>query len=239
MSQEHALAAPLADKPLAWVAVTLLAYAWGESLHRRSGSHPLVNPMLFAIVLIGGGLALLRVDYNAYAAGGRLLYLLLAPATVALAVPMSRHLAVARSHGPALLASVACGSALRVGRDDRPRPSARRVAPDPARARAALHDHGRLGRDRAPDPRPGSAHGRRHGDHGHPRGHVWHEPAGVALCPRPPCDRAGHGHRLSRPGRRTVARDQRDRRGVRRLRSRRQRLALGGRPAAPVPRRGG
>ena len=66
------------------------------------------------------------IDYDTYAAGRRLLYLLLAPATVALAVPMSRHVAVARDCGPALLVAVACGSgcglAVTIGVASGPRP---------------------------------------------------------------------------------------------------------------------
>lgn len=107
----HALGASVAATPLAWAGLTLLAFAAGEAAHRRSGASPLVNPILIAVALIGGTLALLGIDYETYLTGGRLLQLLLPAATVALAVPMARHISLARGRVGALLAGVICGSA--------------------------------------------------------------------------------------------------------------------------------
>lgn len=105
-----AAVAAVLEQPLLWLALTLLAYASGDWAARRSGSHPLVNPVLVAVALLGGALLLLGVRYETYATGGGLLTLFLPAATVALAPAMARHLPVARGCLGALLGGLLCGS---------------------------------------------------------------------------------------------------------------------------------
>lgn len=89
---------------------------------RRTGAAaptPWSTRSLIAVALIGGMLALLGIDYETYLSGGRLLQDPLPAATAALAVPMARHISLARGRVGALLAGViggsACGLAVTIG----------------------------------------------------------------------------------------------------------------------------
>jgi len=87
-----ALWAPLAAAPLLWIVVTLGAYAGGRRLQARLGGSPLVNPVLVAMLLVGGLLLATGAPYATYFRGAQLINFLLGPATVALAVPLARNL---------------------------------------------------------------------------------------------------------------------------------------------------
>src|SRR5690606_5940056 len=52
--------------PVFGVALTLAAYQVGRWAWHRSGNRPWVNPVLVAVVLIGGLLALLDIEYDEY-----------------------------------------------------------------------------------------------------------------------------------------------------------------------------
>ncbi len=79
------------SSPLAAVVATLLAYRLGLGVRRMSGGHALAQPVLVAIVTLGLGLWVLDIDYQTYLEGGDLIAFFLGPATVALAVPLYRH----------------------------------------------------------------------------------------------------------------------------------------------------
>ncbi|MDT0200733.1 LrgB family protein [Nocardioides sp. AE5] len=81
----------LRTSPLTGVFLTLLGYRIGRELKRLSGDHPLVQPVLVAILLIGPALWLLDIDYEQYLIGGSVIAFFLGPATVALAVPLHRQ----------------------------------------------------------------------------------------------------------------------------------------------------
>jgi predicted murein hydrolase (TIGR00659 family) len=104
----------LAASPLLWLTVTLLAWLAATALSRRAG-HPAVNPVLIAIVLVGGTLLVTGTPYPIYFAGAQFVHFLLGPATVALAVPLVRHRQLLRENllpmilsliGGAIVASV-------------------------------------------------------------------------------------------------------------------------------------
>lgn len=105
-------------EPLLWLTATLIAYGIGDGLYRAAGRRPYVNPVLIAVILLAGILALTDTPYATYFEGAKFVHFMLGPATVALAVPLFTNLArVRRSAIPmlaALLASslVAIGSAL-------------------------------------------------------------------------------------------------------------------------------
>lgn len=84
----HALTAALADTPLPWLVLTLLAYLGALALYRRSGAHPLLIPVFTAVVFIVAVLMATGTPYATYRDGVSLLSLLIGPATVALAVPL-------------------------------------------------------------------------------------------------------------------------------------------------------
>lgn len=106
--QDFALWVYLTRTPLLWLTVTLIAYALADALSARLGRHPLANPVLMSVVLVGGLLVGSGTDYATYFAGAQFVHFLLGPATVALALPLWENRAlVARSALPMLAALVA------------------------------------------------------------------------------------------------------------------------------------
>jgi putative effector of murein hydrolase len=87
---------PLATAPLLWLAVTVVAYAFGQAAQRASRGSPLANPVLIAIVIVAILLEITHTAYATYFAGAQFIHFLLGPATVALAVPLARNLSHVR-----------------------------------------------------------------------------------------------------------------------------------------------
>lgn len=104
----------LLDQPLLWLVVTLGAYRLGLWLRDRTGAHPLAQPVLVAIVLVGTLVVLADVDYASYADDTALITFVLGPATVALAVPLHRQLARLRGFVLPLLTAVTAGAVVSV-----------------------------------------------------------------------------------------------------------------------------
>lgn len=82
------LAKKLAQHPLFWIGVTLLAWQIGVWCHRRSGQHILIQPILIALLLTAVAVTFVDVPFDDYYADTRPIHLLLGPVTVALAVPL-------------------------------------------------------------------------------------------------------------------------------------------------------
>jgi predicted murein hydrolase (TIGR00659 family) len=101
----------LAREPLAALTATLLAWLAAVRLHALAGGHPLVNPVLVAVALLAGGLLAGGVAYQDYFAGAQFVHFLLGPATVALAVPLYRQVALIRRSAAAAVAAVVAGGA--------------------------------------------------------------------------------------------------------------------------------
>lgn len=78
----------LSQSPLLWLTVTLSTYAVADAVSQRTGRHPLANPVLHSVWLIGAFLLLTKTSYTSYFAGAQFVHFLLGPATVALAVPL-------------------------------------------------------------------------------------------------------------------------------------------------------
>ncbi len=100
----------LAASPLFWLTATLAAYALADWLSQRAGRHPLVNPVLIAILLLSALLVATRTPYESYFQGAQFVHFLLGPATVALAVPLHRHWATVRKALLPILAALVAGS---------------------------------------------------------------------------------------------------------------------------------
>ncbi|MBY6106806.1 LrgB family protein [Ferrimonas balearica] len=116
------MSAVVLSHPVFCLMLTLLVFACGQWLFERSGRHPLLNPVAFAILTLIALLVALDIPYSRYFADTQMIHLLLGPATVALAVPLYRQ----REHvlrlwlpiGLAILASVLISyfSAVQLGR---------------------------------------------------------------------------------------------------------------------------
>ena len=81
----------LSRSPLLWLTLTLLAYQAATIVHRRSGGHPLANPVLIAVAMLVLLLSVSGTDYATYFSGAQFIHFLLGPATVALAIPLYTH----------------------------------------------------------------------------------------------------------------------------------------------------
>lgn len=94
---------------MTWVAVTLLAFALGVVAQARVRS-PLANPTLVATLVVAAALLASRVPYEAYLRDVQGLQSLLAPAVVALAVPLYRLRALLAREWPALAVGGVAGT---------------------------------------------------------------------------------------------------------------------------------
>ncbi|HMW77337.1 MAG TPA: LrgB family protein [Rhodocyclaceae bacterium] len=112
----------LAASPLLGLTVTLLAYQGGLWLYRRSGMHPLANPVLLAVAVLVALLLLTGTPYATYFEGAQFVHFLLGPATVALAVPLHAQIRRVRALALPIAAGLLAGgltaalSAVAVGR---------------------------------------------------------------------------------------------------------------------------
>ncbi|CAM3334838.1 LrgB family protein [Nocardioides dubius] len=111
MSEIHEL---LRTSPLAGVLLTLVGYRIGCEVKRLSGGHPLAQPVLIAVLIIGPLLWALDVDYDEYLTGASVIAFFLGPATVALAVPLYRQAAHLRSLLVPMLVAIPIGTVVAV-----------------------------------------------------------------------------------------------------------------------------
>src|ERR1700739_1669868 len=88
----HLLWTPWAPRRLLWLTVTLAAYLVGRQVQRLCRGAAFASPVLIAIVIVAGIVLATGTPYATYFAGARFSRFLLGPATVALAVPLTRNL---------------------------------------------------------------------------------------------------------------------------------------------------
>ena len=108
------LLSELSTSPLLYLGLTCAIYAATLEVNRRSGSHPLANPVLLSVSSLITFLWFAGIDYQHYFANVQLIHFLLGPATVALAVPLFRHRQKVRQAALPIFAGVICGSAASV-----------------------------------------------------------------------------------------------------------------------------
>ncbi|WP_237067850.1 LrgB family protein [Microbulbifer guangxiensis] len=100
----------LASTPFV-LALNLVAFLLGLALYRRTGT-PLLHPIVGASAFTAACLWLLQIPYDHYQDASGLLYALLGPAVVALAVPLRQNLPIVRRAAWPLLVTLAVGAAL-------------------------------------------------------------------------------------------------------------------------------
>jgi predicted murein hydrolase (TIGR00659 family) len=100
----------LSQSPLLWLSVTLLVYAIADAVSIRTHRHPLANPVLHSMWIIGAFLRLTDTSYTTYFGGAQFVHFLLGPATVALAVPLYENRKVVASAILPMLVALAAGS---------------------------------------------------------------------------------------------------------------------------------
>ncbi|MBQ2119383.1 MAG: LrgB family protein [Peptococcaceae bacterium] len=95
--------------PYFGVIATIFAYQAGVSIQKKV-KHPLANPILIAVLLICTLLVIMDIPLEAYQEGGNLIYLFLAPATAALAVPIYKNWQILRLNWKPIIAGTMAGS---------------------------------------------------------------------------------------------------------------------------------
>ena len=100
----------LSASPLLGLTLTIGAYSCAHAISARCGFSPLANPVAIAILLIGAVLALTNMSYARYFQGAQFVHFLLGPATVALAIPLARHLPRVRKALFPILCALLAGS---------------------------------------------------------------------------------------------------------------------------------
>ena len=100
----------LSRSPLLWLSVTLLVYAIADAVSLRTHRHPLANPVLHSMWIIGAFLLLTGTSYTSYFAGAQFVHFLLGPATVAFAVPLYENRKVVATAILPMLVALAAGS---------------------------------------------------------------------------------------------------------------------------------
>lgn len=104
----------LLHSPVFLVLLTLAAYRLGREARERTGGHPLAQPVLVAIVVIGLAITWLDIDYADYRSGTELIAFWLGPATVALAVPLHRNAHRLKGFVVPMLVGIPLGAAVSI-----------------------------------------------------------------------------------------------------------------------------
>ncbi|WP_299585223.1 LrgB family protein [uncultured Microbulbifer sp.] len=101
----------LLHSPLFALPLSIIAFWLGVLLYRRSGT-VLLHPIVTASLLVFAILYALEIPYRDYQSSSALLYALLGPAVVALAIPLKQNLAIIRRAGWPLLVTIVVGALL-------------------------------------------------------------------------------------------------------------------------------
>lgn len=106
----HQLWVYLSTQPLTALTLTLVAYVAADAVYRRAGRHPILNPVLWSVVVLVALLHLTDTPYSRYFEGAQFVHFLLGPATVALAIPLYRQIQAVRRSALALVGAILLGS---------------------------------------------------------------------------------------------------------------------------------
>ncbi|MDA8235575.1 MAG: LrgB family protein [Clostridia bacterium] len=99
----------LTSSPLFGVTLTVVTYLIAKELYTRKHI-VFLNPLIFAPVIVLSLLYVMGIPYGDYAVGGDMVRFLIAPATVALAVPLYKQIPVLRKNLRAVLSGVLVGA---------------------------------------------------------------------------------------------------------------------------------
>lgn len=98
----------LAESAFFGIFLTLLCYEIGLWVKKKA-KISLANPLLIAVIIIIAVLLVFHIDYNNYAAGAGYVSFFLTPATVSLAIPLYRQLALLKKYPKAILGGIFSG----------------------------------------------------------------------------------------------------------------------------------
>lgn len=90
------------------VALSLAAYEIGL-LIKKKVKLAIANPLLVSVLLVVVVLLVFRIDYDTYYNGAKYISYFLTPATVSLAIPLYRQMALLKKHPKAIFGGIAAG----------------------------------------------------------------------------------------------------------------------------------
>lgn len=97
------------NTPLFGILLSIIAFEIGVWINKKT-KISLLNPMLIGIVLVIGFLMVCNIKYESYKLGGDYISFFLAPATVALAVPLYKQLDKLKANWLPILVGIFVGS---------------------------------------------------------------------------------------------------------------------------------
>ena len=100
----------LSASPLLHLTVTVTLFVLARFLYRKMGHRAWLNPVLLTVLVLVALLTWTNTSYEVYFEGAQFVHFLLGPATVALAVPLYRQIALVKRYPAALIASIITGS---------------------------------------------------------------------------------------------------------------------------------
>jgi predicted murein hydrolase (TIGR00659 family) len=104
----------LSGSPLFALILTLTAYQIGSVLYQKTDKYPLANPVAIAVILVALVLYLVDMPYQKYFEGAQFVHFLLGTATVSLAVPIYRGIAVLKTRLIPLMIALLCGGVVSI-----------------------------------------------------------------------------------------------------------------------------
>lgn len=102
------------QSPWLMVGITIAGFQIGSALYKRSHHSPLLQPVLIGLLITIAALVTLDISFAEYRSGADMIYQLLGPVTVALAVPMYTRLAYIRRSAVAVITALTLGGSLAV-----------------------------------------------------------------------------------------------------------------------------
>lgn len=100
----------LSASPLVWLTATLAAYLVAQRVALAARNHPLANVVVMTASLVVALLVITGASYQTYFEGAQFVHFMLGPATVALAIPLWRNLALVRRSLVPMAAALLAGS---------------------------------------------------------------------------------------------------------------------------------
>ncbi|MDR2488025.1 MAG: LrgB family protein [Desulfovibrio sp.] len=97
---------------LFFILLTMIVYTLARRVYFTYKCHPLLNIVAWSVSAIIGFLLIFDIPYKKYAPAKDIIFLMLGPATVGLALPLYRYRAVLKRRAAVLIGSVAVGSLL-------------------------------------------------------------------------------------------------------------------------------
>lgn len=94
---------------IVWIAVTVALYEIAVRVYLRAGKRQLLNPLLTTTLVLIGVLRATHTPYEQYMSGGDYIAFMLGPATVALAIPMFRSIALLKRRALPVSCSLLAG----------------------------------------------------------------------------------------------------------------------------------